>query len=90
LLVGREHGRTIPLTDIHNTTQFFLSRHRFRYLRMRASPLRQDEQTPDYESRNDRRCNRTAQRETTVVYGLVEKIANGGSQWPGKNEGSTK
>jgi hypothetical protein len=57
---------------------------------MGASPLRQNKQTADYESCNDRRCNRTAQRETTLVYGLVEKIANSGPEWPGKNEGSAK
>jgi hypothetical protein len=57
---------------------------------MRASSLRQNQQTPDYESRNDGGCNRAAQCETTMVYGLIEKIANGGSQWPGKNEGNPK
>ena len=40
--------------------QFFLSRHRFRYLRMRAGPLRQNEQTSDDKGGNDRGCNRPA------------------------------
>ena len=44
----------------------------------------------DHQSRNDGRGEGTTQGEATVVQGLVDKIADSGSERPGENEGIPK
>ena len=51
--------------------------------RMTACPLRQSEHEHDHKDRDNRGGNWTAQVETTVVYGLIEEIANSGAKWSG-------
>ena len=53
---------------------------------MRAGPLRQNEETAQYKSRDNRRGKRAAQCKATMVYRLVEEITNGRAQRPGQNK----
>src|SRR5689334_17657441 len=50
---------------------------------MTACPLRQNDHEHNHKNRNDRRGNWTAQGESTMFYGLVEEIANGGAKRSG-------
>ena len=53
---------------------------------MTSGPLRQHEKADDDECRDDRRCKRAAERETTLIDWLVEKIADSGTERTGQNE----
>ena len=53
---------------------------------MTACPLRQNENEDDHENRDDRRGYWAAQGESTMFYGLVEEIANGGAKWSGHDK----
>src|SRR5580704_17196706 len=55
--------------------------------RMRARPLRKHQQTPQYEDGDNRRGQRSAPGEAAIVYGFVEKIANGRAERPSQDEG---
>jgi hypothetical protein len=57
--------------------------HHFRLPWMRAGPLRQNEETAQYKRRDNRRGKRAAQCKATMIYRLVEEVANGRAQRPG-------
>jgi hypothetical protein len=56
--------------------------HHFGLTWMRAGPLRQNEETAQYKSRDNGRGKRAAQCQATMIYRLVEQVANRRAQRP--------
>src|SRR4051794_20199545 len=53
---------------------------------MPACSLGQQKNTADNKDRDDKRGERTAERKTAVADRLVQKVPNGGAEWPRQDE----
>jgi hypothetical protein len=68
------------------TLRFSILVHDAYCLRVHAWPLRQQQDAPDNEGRDDPRGKRSAQIEAAVADGLIEEVANRCPQRAGQNE----
>src|SRR3984957_7406646 len=92
---GRSHWRRIKFrqvlhcilnASVHHLSTTGADRAPRLTTRMRAGPLRQNQQAAEDKDRDNRRSKRAAQGKAALADGLVEEIADGRSQRPGQNE----